>query len=124
MLDIKMDHENSIAIFQPSGPLSESDFVNAAKVIDPFIAENGNLLGLIISTREFPGWESFGALIKHIKFVKNYHDQLLKVAIVTDSAIGNLGEKIGSHFVSAEIKHYPYDQFVSAKNWIQGEETI
>lgn len=118
MLNIEIDSKNGIAILQPQGPLSESDFVKASEAIDPCIAENGSLLGLIVSTKEFPGWESFGALVNHIKFVKNHHTKLSKVAIVTDSKTGDLGEKVGNHFLSAKIKHYPYDQFDDARNWI------
>ncbi len=120
MLNVEIDREEGIAILQPQGSLSESDFGAASQVIDPYIAENGSLQGLIISTKDFPGWESFGALVSHIKFVKNHHAQLSKVAVVTDAKIGDLAEKIGGHFVSAEVKHYPFDQFDSAKNWILG----
>ncbi len=118
MLNVEIDSKNGIAILQPHGPLSESDFMKAAEAIDPYAAENGSLLGLIISTKEFPGWESFGALVNHITFVKNHHAKLSKVAIVTDSKIGDLGEKVGNHFLSAKIKHSPYDQFGGARNWI------
>ncbi len=118
MLNIEIDNKNRIAILQPHGSLSESDFVKVSEAIDPCIAENGSLLGLIISTKDFPGWESFGALISHIKFVKNHHAKVSKIAIVTDSKIGDLGEKVTNHFLSAKIKHYPYDQLDDARNWI------
>ncbi|MCP3999365.1 MAG: STAS/SEC14 domain-containing protein [Gammaproteobacteria bacterium] len=118
MLNVEIDKEKGIAILQPQGSLSESDFHAASQVIDPYIAENGNLHGLIISAKDFPGWESFGALVSHITFIKNHHTQLSKVAVVTDAKIGGLAEKIGSHLVSADVKHYPYDQFDSAKSWI------
>ena len=121
MLKVEIDRKNRIAILQPHGPLSESDFVKASEAIDPYIVENGSLRGLIISTKEFPGWESFGALVNHIRFVKNHHEKLSKVAIVTDSKIGGLGEKVGNHFLSAKVKHYPFDQFGRAKVWTLSE---
>ena len=120
MLNVELESKNRIAILEPHGPLSESDFVKASEAIDPCIA-NGSLLGLIVFTKESPGWESFGAFVNHIKFVRNHHQKLSKVSIVTDSKIGDLGEKIGSHFLSAKIEHFPYDQFDAAKNWILGD---
>ncbi|MDH3977184.1 MAG: STAS/SEC14 domain-containing protein [Gammaproteobacteria bacterium] len=122
MLHIKLDAEHGIAVFSPEGALSEADFEAAAGIIDPYLEEHDKLAGLIIETKTFPGWESFGALVGHLKFIKNHHNHLSHVALVTDSALGDLGEKIGRHFVAAEIKHYPYDQFDAANKWILQEQ--
>jgi len=123
MLNVELNSETGIAVLRPEGALSENDFDIATKTIDPYIESHGRLNGLIISTRDFPGWESFGSLAGHIRFVKNHHEKLSHVALVTDSKLGNVAEKIAGHFVSAEIKHFPYDQFSEAKNWISGHES-
>jgi hypothetical protein len=62
-------------------------------------------------------------MLKHFKFVKDHQQKLSHVALVTDSAIGNLAEKIAGHFISAEVKHFPYSQVVDAKSWILEAET-
>jgi hypothetical protein len=118
MLNIELDTETGLAIFQPEGTLTAADFQAAAELIDPWLEENEKLSGLIIRTKQFPGWESFGALISHVKFVRNHHRQISHLAFVTDSHLGDLAEKIGNHFVAAEIKHYPFDEFDSARQWI------
>jgi hypothetical protein len=77
---------------QPHGSLSESDFVRASEVIDPSIAEDGSLPGLIIIAKEFPGWESFGALVSHIKFVKNHHAKSILLPLwLVDSTGDSVG---------------------------------
>ena len=121
MLIVEMDHEAGIAVLRPEGALSESDFTAAAKVIDPYIESRGRLNGLIVSTKDFPGWDSFASLAGHIRFVKSHHEQLSHVALVTDSKLGNVAEKIAGHFLSAEIRHFPYDQFREAMNWVGGD---
>ena len=118
MLNIELDKEAGIAIVQPEGALSEDDFDTVAGVIDPYLESHGELNGLIIYTKAFPGWESFGAMLKHFKFVKDHHQKLSHIALVTDSKIGSLAEKIAGHFVSADVKRFPYSQFVDAKSWI------
>jgi hypothetical protein len=123
MLNIDLNKEAGLAIVQPEGTLSESDFDTVASVIDPYLEEHGELSGLIIYTKDFPGWDSFGAMLKHFKFVKDHQQKLSHVALVTDSAIGNLAEKIAGHFISAEVKHFPYSQVVDAKSWILEAET-
>lgn len=118
MLKMDMDRQLGIVVLEPTGPLSKSDFVEAAKVVDPLIEEQGKLSGLIIHTKDFPGWDSFGALAGHLKFVRNHHKDLSRVAIVTDSAFGDFAETIASHFVSAEIRHFGFSQLDSARSWI------
>lgn len=118
MLDIELDREAGIAILQPKGALSAEDFDAAASIIDPYLEEHGELRGLIIRTKQFPGWESFGSLVRHMKFVRNHHRRLSRVALVTDSESGRLAEKIAGHFVSAAVRHYPFSEFDSAKSWI------
>jgi hypothetical protein len=123
MLNVELDEVNGIATLIPNRALSEKDFESAARVIDPYIEKHGSLKGLIINTKTFPGWESFGSLIKHFKFVKEHHKKVSHVALVTDSVLGNFGEKIAAHFVSAEIKHFAFDELNNARSWILNDET-
>lgn len=122
MLNIGLDRETGLAIVRPEGVLSEGDFETVANVIDPYLDEHDKLNGLIIYTKDFPGWDSFAAMLEHFKFVKDHQQKLTHVALVTDSKLGNFAEKIAGHFVSAEIKYFPYSQFDNAKRWIVGTE--
>ena len=99
MLSVQINEVNGIALFELLGPLSERDFKSTIRVVDPWIEKNGRLKGLIIYTKSFPGWESFGALSSHLIFVREHHTKISRVAFVTDSAVGNVAEKIASHFV-------------------------
>jgi hypothetical protein len=123
MLTVELNEATGIAILKPDGALSEIDFIYASSVIDPYIEKTGKLNGLIISTRKFPGWESFGSLIKHFKFVKDHHKKLSHVAIVTDSVLGDFAEIIATHFVSAEIKHFAFDELSKAQSWVLDAES-
>lgn len=118
MVNVELDKESGLAIIQPEGALAEENFDTIAAIIDPYLEKHGKLNGLIIYTESFPGWESFGAVLRHFKFVKNHHQKLSYVALVTDSKIGDLAEKITGHFVSAKVKHFPYGQLDDAKDWV------
>lgn len=118
MLDVNLDEQDGIVLLTPDGALTEDDFKNATTVIDNYIDKYGDLNGLIIHSKDFPGWDSFGAFIEHFKFIKNHHEKVTHVAIVTDSMLGDFGEKVASHFVNAEIKHFAFDDYDSVKNWI------
>ena len=118
MIHVELNVETGIAEFRPEGALSKNDFDAAANMVDPYLDTHDTLNGLIINTETFPGWESFGAMVKHVRFVKNHHERLLHVALVTNSKFGDLIEKMTHHFVAAEVKHFPYEQLSEATNWI------
>lgn len=46
----------------------------------------------LVEAAAFPGWDSFGAMAAHFRFVRDHHKHLKKIAVVTDSAMGNLAE--------------------------------
>jgi len=118
MLSVEIDKINGVVILEPDGPLSKDDFVHAAKVIDPYIEKTGQINGLLIHTKSFPGWESFAGLSSHLRFVQEHHKKVSRVALSTDSVIGNFAEAIASHFVNAEIKLFSYEELEQAKDWV------
>lgn len=120
MLHVTIDNAREIVMLEPDGPLSEEDFKIAAGTIDPAIESMGQLKGLLIHTRSFPGWDSFAALTTHLKFVRNHHAKIARIAFVTDSVIGNLAQSIASHFVNAEIRQFPFAELEQAREWLAG----
>jgi len=120
MLSVEIDEENNIAILEPNGALLRSDFESVAEIIDPYIEMSGSLNGLIIHVESFPGWDSFSALCSHLKFVKEHHEKISRVAFSTDSVIGDFAEAIGSHFVNAEIKVFSFQELELAIKWVKG----
>ena len=120
MITHTLDKEHSILHLRPEGALEKTDFEGLAKVVDPYIKESGGLAGLIVEAPKFPGWSSFGAMVAHLKFVREHHRYIKKIAVVTDSAMGNVAEHLVSHFVSAEVRHFPANAVEAAKRWVTG----
>ena len=118
MHSVEIDEVNGLAILEPDGPLTKADFESAAKVIDPYIENTDQFNGIIIHTESFQGWDSFAALTSHLRFVKEHHKKISRVAISTNSVIGNFSEAVASHFVNAEIKLFSYQELKQAKDWI------
>ncbi|MEZ5535531.1 MAG: STAS/SEC14 domain-containing protein [Thiolinea sp.] len=119
MLAVQIDEANGIALFEPHSALSEEDFKVATQAVDAYIEQHEKLKGVIIHTKLFPGWNSFSGLMAHLKFVRDHHKKVSYVAIATDSSLGDMAEMIASHFVSAEIKQFAYDEQDQARQWIE-----
>jgi hypothetical protein len=61
-------------------------------------------------------------MIRHLKFIRDHHEQVSRVALVTDSsALGQFATRVSSHFVKAEIQSFPYPELSRAVAWIAGD---
>ena len=122
MLHYEFLQDDSILIVTPDGPLTSSDFDRLAMEVDPFIEEKNKINGLMIYAESFPGWNDFAALVSHLKFVKNHHQSIGRVAAVTDSGFLSILPRVANHFVSAEVRHFDYQDKEGALNWLKDIE--
>lgn len=117
MLHVKLNEERAVAVLEPEGVLVRTDFEAAAEMLDPYIEAKGSLAGLVIHVEHFPGWDSFGTLVQHLKFVRSHHHEIQRVAICTDSSLGHFAENVGNHFIAAEIQSFTYRNLNEALAW-------
>lgn len=120
MITAKLDRTKGILHVRPSGPLEEADFTMLAELADPYIAQKGALAGLMVEIEKFPGWKSLAAMLKHFRFVRSHHRKIRRVALVTDARVGKIAEKVGRHFIAAQIKRFPTGHGGEARKWLAG----
>src|SRR4029078_9061286 len=118
MIEYDLDTERSILHVQPKSAIEQDDFVKLAKAVDPHIEATGGLAGLLNESRGLPGWQSFGAIVNQFRFVRDHHKRIKRIAVVTDSHMGDVAEHLTSHFVKAEIRHFPAEEIEWARQWI------
>ena len=119
MIKFELLKDAGVLLVEPKSALSTDDFREISRVIDPYIRESGKLTGLLIEAPSFPGWDSFGALIDHMKFVYDHHRKIDRVAAVTDSAFLTIAPKIAEHFAHPEIKVFGSGEKDRALAWLQ-----
>ena len=121
MIEHDLDTVHSILYVRPKSALAAADFAEIARTVDPHIEATGKLAWIVIEAPSFPGWEGFGAVAAHLRFVRDHHRRVRKIAVVTDSPVGKLAEHLASHFVAAEIKRFPSGETDAARQWILGD---
>jgi len=119
MLNYELDRTQCILTIEPGGPLESADFDRLVQDVDPYIEEKGKLDGLMIYAKSFPGWDSFAAFLTHMKFVKNHHQKIKRIAAVTDSGFLSIMPQLASHFVQAEVRHFGYADKDAALTWLK-----
>ena len=119
MLTHELLRDKGIVLIRPQGPIEAGDFESVAKVVDPYIEQNGKLRGVLIEAASFPGWDSFAALVSHLRFVRDHHRLITKIAAVSDSAILSIAPHIAKHFVNAEFRHFQANERAVALAWLE-----
>ena len=122
MLNYELNRAESILILKPIGPLESTDFERIVQEVDPYITEKGKLNGLMIYAKSFPGWDNFAAFLSHMKFIKNHHHKIKKIAAVTDSKFLSIMPQVANHFIQAEVRHFDFDDEETALNWLKAEK--
>jgi tRNA U38,U39,U40 pseudouridine synthase TruA len=122
MLEHELNRTNGTLILKPVGPLESTDFEKLVQDVDPFIREKGQLNGLMIIAKSFPGWDSFAAFLSHMKFVESHHRKIKKIAAVTDSNFLSIMPLIANHFIQAEVRHFKYEDKDAALNWLKADK--
>ena len=119
MLTHELLRDEGILILRPQGPLQVGDFTSLASVVDPYLQEHGALRGIMVDAQSFPGWDSFAALVSHLRFVRDHHRLIGKVAAVSDSPILSAAPQLAKHFVKAEVRHFGANDRATALAWLR-----
>lgn len=118
MIECETYPEQGILLVRPESPLEEADFGKLSHFVDSLLANGSHLNGLMIHTESFPGWESFTALLRHLRFIREHQQYIERVAVVTDDIQGLVPE-IAGHFVDAEVRRFDYEEKTEAMQWLQ-----
>lgn len=117
MVDFNFDGQRGILSVRPQAALEAADFATLAGAVDPYIEAGGTLCAIIIEAPKFPGWDSLGAMAAHFRFVRDHHRHVERVALVTDSTLGEAAARLAAHFVSAEVRSFSTSESASARAW-------
>jgi SpoIIAA-like len=122
VIEFELLRDAGVLIVAPKETLTAEDFRAISSTVDPYISENGKLSGLLLEAPSFPGWDSLSTAIEHMRFVRDHHRKIERVAIVTDSTILKLAPKIAEHFAHPEFKVFKSDERANALAWLQGTD--
>ncbi len=119
MINAQLLRDDGILVVSPAGKLETTDFERLQLLTDPYIEEHGDLNGLLIDAESFFGWEDFSSMLSHIRFVRNYHEKIERVAAVTDNGFLAILPSVADYFIAAEVRHFNYQYRDEALNWLR-----
>lgn len=116
-VSLRLIAEAGVLVVDVRQPLRTQDFDSIALTADTWIEAHGHLNGLVIHARAFPGWENLGALLDHVRFIRDHHRKVNRIAVAVDSKMAHIAPRIGEHFIHAEVKVFSYDDIDAAIVW-------
>jgi hypothetical protein len=116
-LDFNLNKDQGVLTVEINHPLTTENFASLSLKVDQWIENNGQLKGLVLHTKKFPGWENLGSMISHFEFVKNHHLKVRKVALSADGKIPEFLPHIAKHFIKAEVKQFEFAELQEAQKW-------
>jgi len=119
MLNHELRQDVGMLVLHPEGPLEAADFTTLANEVDAYLERHGTLRAVLIRAKSFPGWKDFGALLAHLKFLKEHLHRIEKVAVVADGVIATLMPNIAQHFVHAQVQHFALARETAAWVWLK-----
>jgi hypothetical protein len=119
MISHEIMADEGLVILTPEGPIESTDFERVAQAVDPYIEEKGELAGVMICAESFPGWEDFDALISHLTFIRDHHERVRRVAIVSANRFLSVMPRVADHFVHAQVKYFPYEEKERGLDWLR-----
>jgi hypothetical protein len=114
--------ESGVIVVELTEPLRAQDFDALAATADSWLATHDEVPGVVLHARAFPGWENIGGLLRHVRFVRDHHRALRRVALAADTRLADLLPRLIEHFVKAEIRHFGYDELDDAIVWAAGQD--
>jgi hypothetical protein len=71
----------------------------------------------VVHARQFPGWENLGSLLRHVRFVREHHRNIRRVALAAGGTVAQIAPALVDHFVQAELKQFGADDLEPAIVW-------
>jgi SpoIIAA-like len=118
MINAQLLRDKGILVVSPADRLETTDFERLRLLADPYIEEHGDLNGLLIDAESFFGWEDFSGMLSNIRFLRNYHEKIERVAAVTDNGFLAILPSVADYFIAAEVRHFNYQDRDEALNWL------
>lgn len=112
--------ESGVIVVEVTGPLHAQDFDSVAMTADAWLEANQDLSGLVVHARTFPGWENIGSFLRHVRFVRDHHRRIRRIALAADSKLADVAPRLAEHFVQAEIQGFGFDELDRAIAWAAG----
>ena len=112
-----------VLLVEPQGPLRVEDFVRLRSAARAMLKGRGRLDGVVVHVRKFPGWEDLDAFLEHVRFVRDHHRKVGRIALATNSRFARWVPRLARRLLDAEVRAFRYGGVGAAIAWAGSRKT-
>jgi hypothetical protein len=117
-LEFRLDREKRLLELEPHGELEAGDFDRLRAEVDPYLEQQGELRGIAVIAEHFPGWDDLSAVGSHLRFVRDHHQKIRRLALVTNDRFAAAVPRFARLFIKAEVRTFPMEERTEALAWL------
>jgi hypothetical protein len=111
-----------VLLIELQDALHAEDFDALSRELNVAMESSDNPLhGIVVHARERPHWENLGALFRHVRFVREHHKKVRRVAIAGDGKLAALLPPMIGLLLHPEVRSFPFDAVDRAVEWASQE---
>jgi hypothetical protein len=113
----RLDPDAGVVVVDVGEPLRREDIEAIALAVDSWLAEHTELPGLVLHAPAFPGWENFGALVRHLRFVGGHQRRIARVALAVDGQPVGVAARVAGTLLHPEVRRFAAGEVDEAVAW-------
>ena len=104
---------------EPHGPLGGEDFKALGEIVRQERSHGRMPRGVVVKLGEFPGWRDLDALTAHIEFIRENHEFIRRIAMVSDDVeLRIFVEKGIAPLLRCELRFFAAGELAAARAWV------
>jgi hypothetical protein len=117
LFDESFLQSDGIVMLRPNSEVTIDDIEDVRFSVDRYLESHDRIHGILVED-----WEGLTELIGQLRFVRDYHEKIERVALLTDAHLPPGADALATHFVGATVQHFPYSQSGDALKWLRSAE--
>ncbi|MGQ0480267.1 MAG: STAS/SEC14 domain-containing protein [Pseudonocardia sp.] len=115
-----LDPASGVVVAEADSPLGAPDIEALESAVDTWLTQHAELRGLVLHAPAVPGWRNVTGLARHLKFVRDHHRHIRRVAVAIDGPVAELAPKLAGRLLHPQVRHFRYDELDRAHSWAAG----
>jgi hypothetical protein len=105
---------DGIIMLKTNSEVTAEDVEDVRASVDRYLEGHDRIHGVLVED-----WEGLAEVVGQLRFVRDYHERIERVALLTDTYLPPGADALATHFIGATVQHFPYSRSGDALKWLR-----
>lgn len=112
--------DGQVVVVEVGAPLRSADIAALAAAVGPWLQGDARPRGLVMHARGVPGWDNVATLARHVRFLRDHHRRIDRLAMAVDGPVATLAPHVAGRILHPQVRHFDYQRLDDAIAWAAG----